>query len=426
MNDTAPAKNAPGIRQRRDALLGSAYRLFYDEPVHLVRGNGVWLYDEQGNNYLDVYNNVASVGHCHPHVVEAISRQASVLNTHTRYLTTGIIDYAERLLSHFPPELSRVMFTCTGSEANDLAYRMACHYTNGSGFIVTDNAYHGVTEAISRLSPSLGKAVELGSNIRTVPAPDTYRHGELDAGTSFAKAVAEAIESLKKAGIRPAALMFDTIFSSDGTFPGTPGFLQAAVDEIHAAGGLFIADEVQPGFGRTGDAMWGFARHGLNPDLVSLGKPMGNGHPIAGVVGREQIMTTFGQASRYFNTFGGNPVSCAAGMAVLDVIENESLMLNCKSVGSVMADGIYRLQSDRPHIGDVRACGLFIGVELINDAQEKRPDKTLADQIVNRLREKRVLISASGKYGNVLKIRPPMVFSVENANYFLDVFSEVI
>ena len=267
---------------RRSRLLGPAYRLFYDQPVQFVRGEGVWLYDTAGDRYLDAYNNVASVGHCHPRVVQAIARQAAVLNTHTRYLHETVLDFAEKLLATFPPEIGHVMFTCTGSEANDLALRVARTCTGGTGFIVTANAYHGVTSALTELSPALGLPLPEGSHVRLVPAPGSTSN----AGQIFAGHVSDALADMKKHGIRPAALLVDTIFSSDGVFADPPGFLRPAVEAVRAEGALFIADEVQPGFGRCGEQMWGFVRHGLVPDLVTMGKPMGNGHPVAGMAAR--------------------------------------------------------------------------------------------------------------------------------------------
>ncbi|MGB8814040.1 MAG: aminotransferase class III-fold pyridoxal phosphate-dependent enzyme, partial [Paracoccaceae bacterium] len=267
---------------RRRALLGPAYRLFYANPVHLVRGSGVWLYDKDDNAYLDTYNNVASVGHCHPHVIAATARQSALLSGHTRYLHDTVLDYAEKLLATFPADLSHLMFTCTGSEANDLALRIAQAHTGGTGFIVTENAYHGVTLAVAGLSPSLGQGVALGQHVRTVPAPDPHHTG--DVAATFTANVQAAIDDLIRHGIRPAGLIVDTIFSSDGVFSAPAGFLQGAVAAIRAAGGLFIADEVQPGFGRLGETMWGFQRHAVTPDMVSLGKPMGNGYPVAGLV----------------------------------------------------------------------------------------------------------------------------------------------
>jgi 4-aminobutyrate aminotransferase-like enzyme len=412
--------------RRRTQSLGPSYRLFYQKPVHFVRGEGTWLYDAEGQAYLDAYNNVASVGHCHPHVVEAMTRQALQLNTHTRYLTDGIVDYAERLLQTFPAALDKVMFTCTGSEANDLAYRVACAHTGGTGFIVTELAYHGVTEVIARLSPSLGAGVTLGANVRTVPAPDTYRLDGQDVGAVFAAHVQAAVDDMLAHGITPAALLVDTIFSSDGVFAGAGGFLAPAVEVIRRAGGIFIADEVQPGFGRTGDAMWGFARHGVVPDLVTLGKPMGNGHPLAGLVGQSDILADFGEKVRYFNTYGGNPVSCAVGMAVLDVIENQGLQQNARVVGEQLRAGLRDLADHYPVIGDVRGAGLFIGAELVSDRASKMPAGAIATAVVNGMRERRVLISACGQGANILKIRPPLVFAAEQAEQFLDTLDSVL
>jgi 4-aminobutyrate aminotransferase-like enzyme len=411
---------------RRERLLGPAYRLFYQEPVHIVRGEGVWLYDAEGQAYLDVYNNVASVGHCHPHVVEALTRQAGILNTHTRYLHETILDYAEKLLSTFPAPLGHVMFTCTGSEANDLALRIAKDYTGGTGIIVTSLAYHGITDAIAAMSPSLGSSVKLGDHVRTVPAPDLYRSGGQDVGQTLAAHVRAAIADLEAKGIKLAAMYCDTIFSSDGVFSDPPGFLAEAVEAVQAAGGLFVADEVQPGFARTGEQMWGFLRHGLKPDMVTIGKPMGNGQPIAGVVVRPEVVDDFGRRARYFNTFGGNPVSCAAGLAVLEVIEREGLMENARTVGAYMREGLRQLATRHEAIGDVRGAGLFIGVEMVRDRSTREPDAETTANLVNGLRRKRVLISAAGPNANVLKVRPPLVFSKANADQFLGAVDEVL
>jgi 4-aminobutyrate aminotransferase-like enzyme len=411
---------------RRQKLLGPAYRLFYANPVHVVRGEGVWLYDPEGNAYLDVYNNVACAGHCHPHVVAALAKQASMLNTHTRYLHEAILDYAERLLRYFPAEIAHVMFTCTGSEANDLALRVAKTHTGGTGIIVTDFAYHGVTEITAGMSPSLGSAMTLGENVCTVPAPDGYRCQGQNIGAVFAQRVRDAIGNMHARGIKPAALLVDTIFSSDGVFTAPQGFLAEAVDAIHEAGGLFIADEVQPGFGRTGDRIWGFQRHGVVPDLVTMGKPMGNGHPIAGMAARPEVLARFGQSLRYFNTFGGNPVSAAVGMAVLDVLENEKLQDNARMIGEYLRAGLESLARCYPVIGDIRSAGLFVGVELVHDRKSMEPAGNKAARVVNGLRERRVLISAAGPSANILKIRPPLVFSKANADLFLTALDETL
>lgn len=417
---TGLAPDTEALIARRRAALGPAYRLFYENPVHLVRGEGVWLYDAGGNAYLDTYNNVACVGHCHPRVVEAMARQAAVFASHTRYLHETVLDYAERLLATFPTELAHVMFTCTGSEANDLALRIAQAHTGGTGVIVTENAYHGVTLAVAGMSPSLGAGVPLGEHVRVVPAPDPQA---VDVGAEFAAGVQAAIDDLLRHGIKPAVLLVDTIFSSDGVFADPPGFLAPAVAAIRAAGGLFIADEVQPGFGRTGAGMWGFARHGVMPDMVSMGKPMGNGYPVAALVLRPEVIAEFGKKARYFNTFGGNAVAAATAGAVLDVIEDEGLIANARDVGAYFRDGLQALAAEHGCIGDIRAAGLFIGVDIV---AEGAPDAARTGRIVNGLREARVLISATGPRGHVLKIRPPLVFSRDNADLFLSRFEAVL
>jgi len=409
---------ADALTARRRALLGGAYRLFYEEPVHLVAGNGVWLTDAAGRRYLDAYNNVASVGHCHPHVVEALSRQAATLNTHTRYLHEAVLEYAEALLAYFPPGIGNVMFTCTGSEANDLALRAAKVMTGGTGIIITTNAYHGVTELTACLSPSLGSGAPKGRDIYHVDAPDPLRDGDMD-GSQFARRVADAIARMRADGVTLCALLVDTLFSSDGIQPQPLGALRLAADEIHAAGGLFIADEVQAGLGRCGSHMWGFLRQGARADLVTMGKPLGDGHPIGAVAARPEIFDAFGERSRYFNTFGGNPVSARVGMAVLDVIRQERLMDNAAIVGQAMTDAVSALRRDFPALVDVRSTGLYMGAELC-DSETKLPDPARASAVVNLMRQRGVLISASGPGGNVLKIRPPLVFGLEHVGILVD------
>lgn len=404
---------------RRTKALGPAYRLFYETPVHLVRGEGVWLYDKAGEAYLDTYNNVASVGHCHPHVVAATAKQSAIFASHTRYLHDGILDYAERLLATFPPELGHLMMTCSGSEANDLAYRIACAQTGGTGMIVTENAYHGVTHTIAGMSPSLGPGVNLGRDVWTVPAP--LASG--DVGAEFARGVQAALDDMQRHGVKPAALLVDTVFSSDGVFVDPAGFLAPAVAAMRAAGGVFIADEVQAGFGRTGDAMWGFQRHGLLPDMVSMGKPMGNGYPVAGLVLRPEVIAGFGAKARYFNTFGGNAVAAATAMAVLEVVQNEGLQENARVVGARLAEGLRSLAKRFDCLGQLRATGLFLGQDIQRDGT---PDRALAGRIVNEMREAKVLISSTGAGAHILKIRPPLVFAQNHADLFLDRLETVL
>jgi 4-aminobutyrate aminotransferase-like enzyme len=407
---------------RRARLLGPAYRLFYAQPLHITRAEGVWLYDRDGRAYLDAYNNVASVGHCHPRVTAALAAQSTQLATHTRYLHDGILDYAERLLALFPPALSHVMFTCTGSEANDLALRIARAATGGTGVIVTDNAYHGVTLATAELSMSLGPSVAPGPTVFAIPAPspENYPQG---IAQGFAAAITAACDQMAAQGIRPCALITDTIFSSDGVRPDPAGFLSLAAAAIHARGGFFIADEVQAGFGRTGSSMWGFQRHGVLPDMVSLGKPMGNGYPMGGLVVQPPILSEFGAKARYFNTFGGNAVAAAVGLAVLDVIRDEGLMENAAEVGTAFANGLRALTLQHRCLGEVRAAGLFLGLDILTDGQ---PDGARAGQLVNTLRQSGILISATGPLGHILKIRPPLPFSLANVDQFLTTFESVL
>ncbi len=410
---------------RRQATFGASSVLVYQRPIRMVRAEGVWMFDADGRRYLDVYNNVASVGHCHPRVVEAIAKQAGTLNTNTRYLYDNIHDYAERLLATFPARLSNIVFTCTGSESNDFALRLTKSFTGGAGFIVTETAYHGNTEAVTEVSPSSFKTRSVPPHVRTVPAPDVYRHPTNDLGARFAEDVAKAIADLEQKGIKFGGLLVDSIFSSDGIYADPAGFLKRAVEVVHAAGGLFISDEVQPGFGRTGAGMWGFARHGVEPDIITMGKPMGNGFPVGGVVTRPEILESLCETIGYFNTFGGNPVAAAAGLAVLDVIEDESLIENAKDVGGYFLAGLQELATRHAGIGDVRSAGLFIGIEFSLPSTTE-PDPATASYVINALKERGVLIGAAGAYGNVLKVRPPLCFSRDNADFFLETIDAVL
>ncbi|AYD02614.1 aminotransferase class III-fold pyridoxal phosphate-dependent enzyme [Neorhizobium sp. NCHU2750] len=412
--------------ERRQAMLGPSYRLFYENPLHLVRGEGVWLYDPDGNAYLDTYNNVPSVGHCHPRVVAAIAEQAAVLNTHTRYLDGKILDYSEKLLATFPEEMNRVMYCCTGSEAVDLALRLAGYYTGGTGIIITENAYHGTTAAAAGISPQLGPNMPIGMNVVTVPAPDAYRDDGRDVGEVFAEEIAKAIAFMRRRGIKPAAFIADSIFSTDGIFAEPAGFLKKALEVVHEAGALYIADEVQPGFGRTGSHMWGFMRHGIVPDIAVMGKPMGNGLPIAAAVMKGEVQDRFGRDIRYFNTFGANHVSIAAANAVLDIIRDEDLMGNALATGNYMMEGMRKLMPTFGCIGDIRGAGLFLGLEFVKDRDSREPDGARSLAVVNRMREHRVLISAAGMQGNTLKIRPPLPFGKEHADIFLKTLEEVL
>lgn len=408
--------------ERRQRLLGPSYRLFYSDPVEVSRGEGVFLYDRHGKQYLDAYNNVVSVGHCHPKVVEAVHRQMQTLCTHTRYVQEGILEYSEALLATYGGTIGatgHTVFTCTGSEANDLAMRIAQHHTGKQGIIITEEAYHGNSYLTAGFSPSLGERSPLGAWVRTVPAPDSYRVSPENMGRWMADHVAAQIRDLERHGDGLAAFIVDSAFSSDGIFVQPTNLLGPVADVVRQAGGLFVADEVQSGFGRLGAQMWGYQRHGIDPDIVTMGKPMGNGFPVAGIAVKPDVVRDFGGDMRYFNTFGGNSVAIAAAQAVLDVIHEEGLLQNSERVGAFIRQGIQELATRYESIGDVRGSGLYIGVELVKDRGAKTPDAAKAGAIVNGLRERRVLISATGFHGNSLKIRPPLVFSEENASRLL-------
>ncbi|WP_338697727.1 aspartate aminotransferase family protein [Bradyrhizobium sp. 26S5] len=410
--------------QRRLRSFGKASVLFYQEPIRMARAEGVYMFDVDGRRYLDLYNNVPSVGHSHPRVVEAISRQAGLLSTHTRYLNDVVDGYAERLLATFPRGIDHLVLTCTGSEANDLALRVAKVATGRTGFIVTETAYHGNSAAVTDVSPSSRPDQPLPPHVRAVPAPEMYRNPVGDPGQRFADSVAAAITDLERSGFGFAALLVDTIFSSDGIYPDPAGFLAPTVKLVHERQGLFIADEVQPGFGRTGAAMWGFARHGVVPDIVTMGKPMGNGFPMGGVAMRAALLDRFASEVKYFNTFGGNPVAAAAGLAVLDVIDDEGLMQNAREAGRHLMDGLREIGNRHMNIGDVRGAGLFIGLELVRDRDSKEPAAELAGLLINRLRQRGILIGAAGPFGSTLKIRPPLCFGKDHADIFITACDE--
>jgi len=414
---TVPPHNRSQLLARRAHLLAPTYQLFYEEPLEIVRAEDVWMYDREGRAYLDAYNNVPVVGHCHPAVVEALTRQARTLNTHTRYLAEQPLELAERLLATMPGQLGGVIFTCTGSEANDLAVRICKAVSGGSGFIVTDFAYHGATEATAGMSPEDGGP--LGPGVYAVPSP-------LAGPAEFGRHVERCIERMRADGVRPAALLVDTIFASDGVAADPPGFLADAAQRVRAAGGLFIADEVQPGFGRLGEAMWGFQRHGIVPDLVTMGKPMGNGHPIAAVAGRPAILAQFAQSVRYFNTYAGNSVSCAVALAVLDSIHAGNLLENARRSGAYLLDALRKLARRHSAIREARGAGLFIGVQLganpaagLNAAAETR-------RVVNAMRHLGVLVGATGRGGDVLKIRPPLTFARAHAEQLIDALDRAL
>ena len=411
------------LLDRRLANMGPASILFYHRPIELRRASGAWLEAIDGTRYLDCYNNVPSVGHCHPRVVEAVSRQFAELNINSRYLSEATESYVERLRATFPAPLAHAVLTCSGSEANDLALRMAAKATGNRGFIVTEAAYHGNTAAVADISPSSWKAAKASpAHVRLISAPSAEVYGE-DVAMGFAAAVAGAARSLQESGHGLAAFICDSIFSSDGVHSHPIGLLKPAVEAAHAGGGIYIADEVQPGFGRLGHGLWGFERHGVVPDVVSMGKPMGNGFPMAGIVARRELLDSFCVDTGYFHTVGGSPVAAAAGAAVLDCIEDEGLIDNARRVGALLRDGIGALSAESGCIREVRGAGLFIGVEF---AQTGVTPAEGVVRLINAMQRRGVLIGAAGRFGEALKLRPPLCLSEAEASFFLDAMRQAL
>jgi 4-aminobutyrate aminotransferase-like enzyme/Ser/Thr protein kinase RdoA (MazF antagonist) len=424
-------ENLQPMLERRRQRLGPGLDLSYDRPLHVVRGEGVWLIDATGRSFLDAYNNVPQVGHCHPTVVGALARQAATLNTNTRYLYESAIEYAERLAATMPGDLSVCMFVCSGSEANDLAWRLAKAHTGNAGAIVIEDAYHGTTDAVYELSPAeQGEGRPLAEHVATVPAPDGYRgkfrKDDPQYADHYATCIDDAVASLDARGFAPAAFYLDLILSSSGILVPPPGYLSAAFEKVRAAGGLCVADEVQSGFGRTGDHFWGFSAHDVVPDIVTLGKPIGNGYSMAAVVTRPAIVASLIEESEFFSTTGGNPVACTVGLAVLDVLEREGLQERAARVGAQLRSQIGELAGQHPLIGEVRGAGLFIGVELVRDRSTLEPATEEAAAIVNRMRDLGVLVGIDGPHANVLKIRPPLVFDENHALQLTDALDRAL
>jgi len=418
------------LLQRRERAMGPTYRLFYEQPVHLVKGEGVWLFDASGKRYLDCYNNVASVGHCHPQVVAALSKQAATLNTHTRYLHENVVNYAERLSATLPGELSVCMFVCTGTEANDLAFRIARTVSGHQGAIVSDYSYHGNSIVVTELSTAEYPKAEQPDWLATAEPPNgfrgSFRYGEADLGPKYAGKVDKAISELRDRNHQPAMFMTCNIFDSNGALVAPDGYLREAYAKVRAAGGLCVADEVQSGLCRLGDHIWGFEDSGVIPDIVTMGKPIGDGHPLAAVVTTPAIAQAFSEKFHYFNTFGGNPVSAAVGLAVLDVIEQENILQNVHDAGHYLAANLRSLAQQYPRIADVRGKGLFYGLEIVQEPGSLEADHSLAAAIAEGMREAGVLLSTTGPFNNVVKIRPPMVFSKANADQLVSSLEGVL
>ena len=400
---------APGDRlaERRARILGPALEpLSYREPIRVERADGVWIHGADGRRYLDAYNNVPCVGHGHPRVTEAVARQLRLVNTNLRYLHEGAVVLAERLVASLPAGLDTVFFVNSGSEANDLAWRLATSVTGGRGALCTAYAYHGISEAITAVSPESWRDVAPPDWVATWDAPDPLRGTCLDPGAFLA-----AIDRLAGRGIRPAATFLDGLLTSDGFPAAPPELVRAWLDATHAAGGLWVADEVQGGHGRTGEAMWSFEHFGITPDIVTLGKPMGNGFPVGAVITRSEIAAAFAEATVFFSTFGGNPVAAAAGNAVLDVLDDERVLARVTAVGEELRGALRQVAEPHEHVADVRGVGLAVGVELVTDRGTLAPDPDRTEAVKEGMRDRGVLVGTSARAGNVLKIRPPLAFS---------------
>ncbi len=402
---------------RRRRLMGAGAELFYEQPLHIVRGSGVWLYDPQGAAYLDVYNNVAHVGHTHPAVVQAIQKQTAILATHTRYLHGAILDYAERLTATLPGHLDACLFVNSGSEANDVAWRLAQFATGHNGGLVLQHAYHGITDAVAALTPGAGQPRDPKVVTLAVPPPawsvkDVLGSAELAAAARDAD---RAVHTLSTRGFAPAAFYIDSALTSSGICDPPPAWALAVAARVRAAGGLIVADEVQYGLGRSGSHFWGFARRGLEPDIVTLGKPVGNGYPMGVVIANRALIEAFQAKYGFFSTFGGNAVAAEAGLAVLDVLERERLMANAASTGEYLRERLAAIAAKHQCLGAVRGAGLLLGLEVIGLGAHAARQR--AKRIINILASQaRVLIGYEGPGADVLKLRPPLPFRPEHAD----------
>ncbi|MCC7347054.1 MAG: aminotransferase class III-fold pyridoxal phosphate-dependent enzyme [Variibacter sp.] len=414
---------------RRDKVLGAGAPLFYTTPLHLVRGEGVYLYDPDGRRYVDMYNNVPCIGHGNPHVVEAMARQQGTLNVHSRYLHEGILDFAERLAGLHASNIESVVVSCSGTEAVEVALRMARSATGKQGIVCTNATYHGNSEAVGKLT-RLAIGQNASPEVRSFPFPETYRPiveaaSEAELRDAYLARLEEAIRSLQASPEGFAGLILCSILANEG-LPDIPsGFMARAADMARAAGGVVIADEVQAGYCRTG-TWWGYTRTGFTPDIVVTGKPMGNGLPLAATAASKALVDVFRARTRYFNTFASSPLQAAVGLAVIEYIERENLAESVATVGAGLKSALAARKSAHGFIGDVRGTGLFLGVEIIEDDGAKTPDVDRAVAIVDALKDRGFLTSNAGIFRNVLKFRPPLVFRQEHADAFLEAFDDVL
>ena len=421
------------IINKREKYIAPSFSLAYDNPIHFVKGKGQYLYDYKGNKYLDAVNNISHVGHCHPKVVEAAYKQNKILNTNTRYLHESIINYAQNICATLPDDLKVCFFTNSGSESNDLALRIARQYNDSSESIVIAGAYHGHTQALIDVSPYKfnGKG-GFGAKdfVHVVPMPDKYKGEHINKNFKFEKyyidKVKHIIADIENRGKQLALFIIEPILGCGGQVKLPNIFLKESFRAVKNAGGLCIVDEVQIGFGRLGSHFWGFEMSSVKPDIITLGKSIGNGHPLSVTITRKDIADMFNNGMEYFNSFGGNPVSCEVGQAVLDVIKDEGLQNNALEVGSYLFQGLLNLKNNYDIIGDVRGRGLFLGVELIKESNQMIPASEEAKTVINLMRDKNILLSTDGPDNNVIKIKPPLVFNRKNADYLLESFDKVL
>lgn len=419
------------LQKLRKKYLSQSFSLSYNEPLHLVRGRGQYLYDSKGNEYLDAVNNIQHVGHSHPKVTEAANEQFKKLNTNTRYLDKTILDYARALTDKLPSNLNKCYFTNSGSESNDLALRIARNHSNSKETIVLEGAYHGHVTSLIEISPYKhdgpgGKGPP--EYVHVVPMPDPFRgiYRGQSSGLKYAAEVKTILDEIRSDNKRVSAFIFEPILGCGGQIIPPNGFLSSSFKMVRDNNGVCIADEVQVGFGRMGESFWGFETQDIVPDIVTLGKSIGNGHPLSVVVTSEDLSNEFNNGMEYFNSFGGNPVSCAIGHAVLKVIEEEELQKNAFRVGNELKTLLNEVKSVHDIIGDVRGKGLFLGIEIIRDLETLEPDKQVTHKIVNEMRNRKILLSSDGPDHNVIKVKPPMVFNSSNALFLVETLDKVL
>jgi 4-aminobutyrate aminotransferase-like enzyme len=424
MNDADAA-----LLARRERALGAGAPLFYETPVHIVRGEGAYLFDAEGRRYVDMYNNVPCVGHGNPRVAEAMARAQSTLNVHSRYLHEDVVAFAERLAALHGPQIESVVFSCSGTEAVEVALRTARFATGRQGIVCTNATYHGNSELVGSLT-HVGRARSESDTVHAFPFPETFRPiaaglTEAELCEAYLERLEDGIKRFEASGVGFAALIVCSIFANEGLPKAPAGFMARAEAMVRAAGGIVIADEVQAGYARTGK-WWGYEVSGFTPDIVVTGKPMGNGLPLSATAASKALVDTFRLRTRHFNTFAASPLQAAVGMSVLDEIEDRNLLAHVGEVGLALKAALTQRKGASPTIGDVRGHGLFIGVEMVKPGEDRAPDRDLAALVANRLKDRGFLACNAGAFGSVVKLRPPLVFSAEDARAFLEAWDETI